>query len=145
MEPRSTRCTSWRARPPSQVRAPPAVHARPQPSTINPPVQSTRLCNPSHTRAAPRTVIHSCSHVHRRVRMRLHTHIHPPACAASDPIRAMHSFRDNKTSLLLCTPQASRGGRPVFFGGAGRCEKGGREGTRKTWQQFCSTPPVLAC
>ncbi|KAF5836126.1 P-loop containing nucleoside triphosphate hydrolase protein [Dunaliella salina] len=28
---------------------------------------------------------------------------------ASDPIRAMHSFRDNKTSLLLCTPQASRG------------------------------------
>jgi len=29
--------------------------------------------------------------------------------SASDPIRAMHSFRDNKTSLLLCTPQASRG------------------------------------
>lgn len=30
-------------------------------------------------------------------------------CAASDPVRAMHSFRDNRTTLLLCTPNASRG------------------------------------
>jgi len=29
--------------------------------------------------------------------------------SASDPIRALHSFRDNRTSLLLCTPYASRG------------------------------------
>lgn len=31
----------------------------------------------------------------------------PPA--ATDPIRAMLSFRDNKTTLLLCTPAAARG------------------------------------
>ncbi|KAJ9525362.1 hypothetical protein QJQ45_003236 [Haematococcus lacustris] len=29
--------------------------------------------------------------------------------SASDPIRAMHSFRDQKTSLLICGPHAARG------------------------------------
>lgn len=29
--------------------------------------------------------------------------------AGAEPIRALHAFRDNATSLLLCTPQASRG------------------------------------
>jgi hypothetical protein len=29
--------------------------------------------------------------------------------AGSEPIKALHSFRDNKTTLLLATPQAARG------------------------------------
>ncbi len=27
----------------------------------------------------------------------------------TEPIKALHSFRDNKTTLLLCTPAAARG------------------------------------
>lgn len=39
----------------------------------------------------------------------------PAACRAvllpegTEPIKALHSFRDNKTTLLLCTPAAARG------------------------------------
>ena len=36
----------------------------------------------------------------------------PPAVLlpeGTEPIKALHSFRDNKTTLLLCTPAAARG------------------------------------
>ena len=39
-----------------------------------------------------------------------HSHTHcPPLPTASDPVRAMLSFRDHKTSVLLCSPHSARG------------------------------------